>query len=412
MFSSYGINKCIQKIAFLANLKEETGFFKQSKEERSSYKSSQSTYKGRGILQITGTKDSTEYYNNSGPYKTYGAKIGKESEIVNNPDLLSENLHYAIDVGGWVWDVFKTKPDWGQRGKNSGESESDYKAKMEAYKWKREYFDKAKKGDSLNDIALLMADEEEKYFYLTAKLLNGYGQKHTNNVDPMGWDGRKTALSKLKSWFKYNKNVCDGQAPLQFGDMSPWIEIAIQEEVKIIRESTYCKYIKDTYHASTDNAKMSRCGSESDATRENSAWCASFVNYCLETSGHSSQQDPGARWYKDVNRVKRSKEKGVYHTSEIWAKKHTEMYIGGVVVWANNGHTTFVVGIDKNKPNNYIFLGGNQTNGVRFWTAPKSKIHNFCLFPNDYNGDLIPLKEVIPSDFGDNVKFYEEGSTS
>lgn len=207
--------------------------------------------------------------------------------------------------------------------------------------------------------------------------------------------------------------TCKNVSNLNFssGAWPPWLEIAIAEESKTIRESTHCKYIKDTYHASTDNAKMSKCGSESDATRVNSAWCASFVNYCLETSGHLSQQDPGARWYKDINRVERNSS-GVVHTSEIWAKKHTEMYAGGVVVWANNGHTAFIVGIDKNNPNNYIYLGGNQDNGVRFWTAPKTKIHQFCLFPDDYTGSLNPLKELEETEFGESVKFYTEGSTS
>ena len=58
MFIKYNINRCMQKISFLANVTAETGFFKQSKEERSRYKSSQSLYKGRGILQITGVKES------------------------------------------------------------------------------------------------------------------------------------------------------------------------------------------------------------------------------------------------------------------------------------------------------------------------------------------------------------------
>lgn len=88
------------------------------------------------------------------------------------------------------------------------------------------------------------------------------------------------------------------------------------------------------------------------------------------------------------------------------------MYIGGIVVWSNNAHTTIVVGIDKSNPNNYIFLGGNQDDGVRFWTAPKNKIHNFCLFPIDYTGDLIPLELIEPSDFRAGAKKYEQGSTS
>lgn len=141
-------------------------------------------------------------------------------------------------------------------------------------------------------------------------------------------------------------------------------------------------------------------------------WCAAFVNYCLETSGHQSQQDPGARWYKDINRVKRNDKGEPYHTQEIWAKKHETMYIGGIVVWTNNAHTTIVVGIDKSNPNNYIYLGGNQDNGVRFWTAPKSKVHNFCLFPIDYTGDLLPLEQIEPSDLRKGAVKYNQGSTS
>lgn len=206
---------------------------------------------------------------------------------------------------------------------------------------------------------------------------------------------------------------CENVSNLNFssGFWPPWIEIAINEEAKGIRESTNCQYIKDNYHGSTDNVKMNRCGSENDATRVNSAWCASFVNFCLESSGHLSQQDPGARWYKDINRVKRNKT-GVYHTTDIWAKKYNELYIGGIVVWANNGHTAFLMGIDKNNTNNYIYLGGNQDNGVRFWTAPKSKIYNFCLIPDNFIGDLEPIKNVESKDFGKDVIFYKEGSTS
>lgn len=68
--------------------------------------------------------------------------------------------------------------------------------------------------------------------------------------------------------------------------------------------------------------------------------------------------------------------------------------------------------LQKSNPNNYIFLGGNQDDGVRFWTAPKNKIHNFCLFPIDYTGDLIPLELIEPSDFRAGAKKYEQGSTS
>jgi hypothetical protein len=194
------------------------------------------------------------------------------------------------------------------------------------------------------------------------------------------------------------------------GKYPPWVTVAIEEETKIIRESTHCQYIIDTYHKSTDNAKMKRCGSESDATRANSAWCGAFVAYCLSTSGYKYQPDPGAIWHGKESLVKR-KDGAPYETSEKWGKKYTEMYMGGIVEWHNDGHTTIIVGIDKSDPKNYILLGGNQTNGLRFWTAPKTKVHSYCIFPIDYEGDLLPLEEIEPKDLSPNAIKYVEGDT-
>nr|WP_315222338.1 PAAR-like protein [uncultured Flavobacterium sp.] len=194
------------------------------------------------------------------------------------------------------------------------------------------------------------------------------------------------------------------------GKYPPWLTVAIEEETKIIRESTHCQYIIDTYHKSTDNAKMKRCGSESDATRANSAWCGAFVAYCLSASGYKYQPDPGAIWHGKESLVKR-KDGAPYETSEKWGKKYTEMYMGGIVEWHNDGHTTIIVGIDKSDPKNYILLGGNQTNGLRFWTAPKTKVHSYCIFPIDYEGDLLPLEEIEPKDLSPNATKYAEGDT-
>lgn len=83
------------------------------------------------------------------------------------------------------------------------------------------------------------------------------------------------------------KKKTDGKYP-------PWVDVAIKEEEKIILETTHCQYIINTYHASTDNAHMKKC--TGNGRTYDPEWCAAFVNYCLETSGYQSQQDPGARW--------------------------------------------------------------------------------------------------------------------
>ncbi|WP_223607273.1 hypothetical protein [Chryseobacterium sp. OSA05B] len=196
------------------------------------------------------------------------------------------------------------------------------------------------------------------------------------------------------------------------GKYPPWVEIALEEEQKIIRENTHCQYIIDNYHNSTSNARMKRCGSEKDATRANAAWCGAFVAYCIKTSGYKFQPDPGAKWHGIENLVKRDSKGAPYETQEKWGKKHDKMYIGGIVEWHNDGHTTIILGIDKSNSKNYILLGGNQDNGVRFWTAPISKVKAYCIFPADYTGDLIPLKSIEPDDMSSGAVKYSEGSTS
>ena len=111
MFKKYNINDCIQKIAFLAQVSAETGLFRQTIEEKSRYLSSQSTYKGRGIIQLTGDKDDTGYYNKSGVYKKYANYINDQS-IISSPNKIAEDVHYAIDSAGWYFSKYKKIPTW------------------------------------------------------------------------------------------------------------------------------------------------------------------------------------------------------------------------------------------------------------------------------------------------------------
>ncbi|QYN49895.1 DUF4280 domain-containing protein [Apibacter sp. ESL0432] len=217
MFRRYGINTCIQKITFLAQVNAETGFFKLSQEKPSKYKSSTSFYKGRGLIQLTGNlnKDKTAY-DDPGPYENYGKYLAdngylkKEEKriFIADPDLISKDLHYAIDSAGWEWSIEKKAlsyiRDYGDKEKN-------------AYaKWKRDTFPKGV-GKSLNDIALAYEEtiEEEKYFWFQSKILNGYPLTHKDKPDPHGWEKRKEGLRKLKTWFKYDKAVCRGGKELE-----------------------------------------------------------------------------------------------------------------------------------------------------------------------------------------------------
>ncbi|REC74030.1 hypothetical protein DRF60_18310 [Chryseobacterium elymi] len=196
-FRTHNINKCIQKITFLAQAFHESDEFNTAEEYPSEEASSKSVYKGRGLIQMTGTKKEEEtFYNTPGPYKEYGKYIGDENKFIKNPSLIASDLFYAVDSAGWLWSVNKKSVKYS---KNSD---------IEALRWKAEYFKDAL-GMSLNEIAIVMENvDESKYYYFQSKVLNGYSPKHKLEKDPNGWAKRKKYFESLKTWFKYDKNIC------------------------------------------------------------------------------------------------------------------------------------------------------------------------------------------------------------
>ena len=181
-FRRHGINNCIQKIAILAETSIETGFFTCSEELTSKYASSKYLYKGRGLIQLTGSKDKNGD-DLPGVYKRYKDKQKIKEDIISDPSLVAKKLLLAIDSGSWYF-TYKSCPPWNNptiKGKNNQdepESDEEFKKRQKAYKWKREYFgDAAKDKMTLNQIANLMVKEEEKYFFLISKLCHGYDLK-------------------------------------------------------------------------------------------------------------------------------------------------------------------------------------------------------------------------------------------
>lgn len=50
-------------------------------------------FKGRGLIQLTGRANYTQYARN----------VGREAEILSNPALVSEDQNLCVDVAGWYW---------------------------------------------------------------------------------------------------------------------------------------------------------------------------------------------------------------------------------------------------------------------------------------------------------------------
>ncbi|WP_330747282.1 TIGR02594 family protein [Chryseobacterium sp. CP-77] len=363
MFRKYDINKCIQKIAFLANVYSETSFFRTAGEESSSHASSGYKYKGRGIQQLTG--------DGSDPvaYKDYDEKVSED--IVTYPELVATKLYLAVDSGGWFWSVYKKIPNWKENpNKNYSQAEKD------AMKFKREYFSKAL-GKTLNETALLMEDEEERYYFLICKVLNGYTLTHKLEVNPNGWADRKQGLSNLKAWFKYDKKVCDGEvvAMPNLEGRAPWMELVWKEEAKNLVETGTNKEIQKFFDGTPyENDMKNGTKDETDI-----AWCAAFVNWIMKHYGYEGvTTDKG---YDAVRALKWA----------TWAegKDLGKPVYGAIAVKTRSGggHVGFVAG---KKGNKVVILGGNQS----------QKLYCVSYDISDYFAYVVPKNyEITDADY-------------
>jgi len=138
IFKLYGINSCIRKIHFLAQIYQETMRFTATYEETSAKYSGGNFYQGRGLQQITHDYNYLEYYcfiNKSNLFDVYmknrkdesyiknGEKIIKYESVVDfksrtkeqyisNDEMdkvdelvskISTDMYYACDSAGWYW---------------------------------------------------------------------------------------------------------------------------------------------------------------------------------------------------------------------------------------------------------------------------------------------------------------------
>lgn len=222
----YKINTCAQKMHFLAQVCEETGTFSLSEETKSSYLSSISVYKGRGLLQLTGVKKKgEEKYDAPGPYKDYADYKGDQN-IVKNPEIVANNVHYCIDSGAWLWSVNK---------KMTSNSKSDA-----ITKWGKETL-----GKSLNELAVYV----DKYFELISVLLNG---RNAKTGMPNGYQIRKNNYDLLKtSFFMYSKFHENNKGPVSAKGIityNIYSEGKIEKHIPKTIKSGYEKQYRYVYH--------------------------------------------------------------------------------------------------------------------------------------------------------------------
>ncbi|PQL90571.1 PAAR-like protein [Apibacter adventoris] len=347
IFTGYNINTCMQKIVFIALGYAETRF-RLLGEDLSEYSSSKSIYKGRGFHQLTGIQDSSGLYNEAGPYEKYADFVGNKN-IISQPDLLCTQIHYAIDSAGWFWTDKtngKSVPNW------SSASNTEY------IKFRAEYFSKAL-GKQLNEVSHLV-EEDEKYFWLQAKMLNGYPKGQKLETNPYGWTTRKKAFDILKNEvFEFDKR-CKGNEELEFtGDRAPWMNVAIQEIINYggKNESSIDSRIRQ-YHKEGGGLTAG----------SGTAWCSSFICWVLENSNpkYKSPHSAGSRDF-------------LTHSSV----EGCDVFFGAIAVFSDcdstgtniksSGHVTFVFGKLLDKEDTYAVLGGNQ--GDMITLSPNYRFH-------------------------------------
>ena len=105
-FKKHGITNRNEIAAFLAMVHKETGALRALSEEKSSYASSRSRWKGRGILQLTTERN----------YRAYSNFL-KRSDIMSNPDIVATDENLAVDSGFFFWIHVGKQGKWAREGK-------------------------------------------------------------------------------------------------------------------------------------------------------------------------------------------------------------------------------------------------------------------------------------------------------
>ncbi len=377
----YEINKCIQKIHFLAQIYWESDRLKTGLEYASGnyynpidgHKNAKSNgntqagdgpkYKGRGFMQLTWRSTQIKYLKHAAK-NTDGALKGKsdaELELRSNnyEKYISDDLAYALDSAGWFWSNYK----------KAGSKYSEIK------------------GKNLNEIALFQ-DKYQKYISI---LVNGGGN---------GKKEREKYYKKLKRFLKLDTkciNNKNSSVTNKNDSNTPWVKTAKGElGVEEIYGIKYNDPRVLEYHETAGyTAKlMGRKITDDWIGDYKDAWCGSFVYWCYFKSGITKE-----------NLNKSGYNAYSWRNWGVESDKKEPCY--GALAVCNFSHVGFVVG---KKGNKIVLLGGNQTGGdtstkgmVCYTTVKKEDIITYR-YPSNFNIQNInyDLKEISTNSGSDN----------
>lgn len=146
-------------------------------------------------------------------------------------------------------------------------------------------------------------------------------------------------------------NTGEGLAILPVSNkIAPWMAIAVREAKQWsgIKEGK----ITDNYHNLTGVKRLGEQGKEYTPTLANTAWCASFINYCMLESGFPNTKNPSSQFpVKSKHYVKI--DKPVYGAIVVY--KHTNSSFG-------TGHISLIFA--ELNDGDFAVLGGNQGDSI------------------------------------------------
>jgi len=222
-----------------------------------------------------------------------------------------------------------------------------------------------------------------------------------------GFEGGKTTVSEVESVLK-NDHYNPGKANLYVGDCinitrkviktdgerTPWMKTAIAEASAYggKEEETIDTRIR-VYH---------KDGGSSDGKGSATAWCSSFVCWCIQQKGFNNPRSAGSRFFLTSSQVVKC-----------------EAFYGAVAIFSDcdktgntiytSGHATFVYG--KLSNGKYALLGGNQNDMLKitgydcsgnvFLSYTKNKVNHYKKFrgfykPTDYT--VKPIDQLNEND--------------
>ena len=384
----YGINQCIQKIHFFAQLYWESARFTTGLEfaDGTGYNPGQHDdaakmghtvagdgpkYKGRGFMQLTWRKSQIEYlkYAAKNTEGTLKGKTDAELELRSNnyEKYISDDLVYAMDSAGWFWSNYK-------------------KITFRTQASKTKYADIL--GETLNEVAL----KGDKYTDTISIFVNGGGN---------GKSERRKYYKLLKNIFKYDF-ICvnnENKQDIESGDTAPWVKFVYEE---------FAEYqgLNETESPLKEKIKLYHNASTAKGKNHEISWCASFVSWCFEQAGYkninSGSNSFAFDWAPEGNQKAKDKSDS-FRTPDPnltgWAEgEECDAFVGAVIV-LNYSHCAIIVGKNTSL-NKYVYIGGNQGNGsvtgaqqIKYGTVTMGKEYAI-MKPIKYNPNSYELPEM------------------